>query len=207
MSGLNGGRRVIGLTGGIGVGKSTAARLLGARGAAIVDVDAVAKAVIEPGGVGHEALVERFGAGLVVDGRLDRAALGAVVFGDPAALADLVAISHPATNTAMAAEVAAAPDGAVVVLDMAVLAEYPNLGRWPGGGYERVLVVEAPLDVRLDRLQHQRGMARDDALARITAQSSDEQRRALADWVVDNGGDLDHLEAQVERLWTELEAG
>lgn len=198
---------VLGLTGGIGVGKSTVAGLLGARGAHVVDVDTVARAVIEPGGPAHEAVLERFGSSLLTEGRIDRAALGAIVFADPAALADLTALSHPAANEVMAAEVAAAGPATLVVLDMAVLAEYPRLGRWEGGGYTKVLVVEAPLEVRLDRLERYRGLARDDALARIRAQTSDGQRRQLADWVLDNGGDLADLERQVERLWPELLAG
>ncbi|MPY95417.1 MAG: dephospho-CoA kinase [Acidimicrobiia bacterium] len=195
---------VIGLTGGIGVGKSTVAGLLAARGAHVIDVDAVAKGVIEPGGAAHDALVERFGAGLVVDGRLDRAALGAIVFADPAALGALTALSHPAANRVMAELVAEAGPGALVVLDMAVLVEYPKLGRWEGGGYERVLVVEAPLEVRLHRLETQRGMRREDALARIRAQASDGERAAVADWVIDNGGDLAALDAQVDQLWPKV---
>lgn len=195
---------VIGLTGGIGAGKSTVAGLLAARGARVVDVDLVARAAIEPGGAAHEAVLDRFGRHLLVDGRIDRAALGATVFADPGALADLTALSHPAANEAMAAEVAAAPQGALVVLDMAVLAEYPALGRWEGGGYTQVLLVEAPLEVRLERLVAQRGLSRDDALARMAAQAGDEERRRLADWVIDNRGDLAALEAQVEALWPQL---
>lgn len=195
---------VLGLTGGIGVGKSTVAGMLADRGAVVVDVDTVAREAIEPGGAAHEAVLARFGRHLLVDGRIDRAALGALVFADAAALADLTALSHPAANQAMAAQVAAAPEGSLVVLDMAVLAEYPRLGRWEGGGYTKVLVVEAPLEVRLERLEGQRGLARADALARIRAQASDEDRRRLADWVLDNGGDLAALEARVEELWPEL---
>lgn len=200
-------RRIIGLTGGIGTGKSTVAAMLADRGAHVIDVDGVARAVIEPGGGAHEAVVERFGADIVTDGRIDRAALAAEVFGDPAALADLTAISHPASNEVMSAEVAAQAPDAVVVLDMAVLVEYPRLGRWgdgPEGGYQKVLVVEAPLEVRLDRLEAQRGMARDDALARIRSQVSDAERRRVADWVVDNGGDLDALASRVAELWPQL---
>jgi dephospho-CoA kinase len=201
---------IVGLTGGIGVGKSTAAGLLAAHGAHVVDVDTICKDVIEPGGPAHRAVLERFGPHLVgVDGRLDRAALASVVFGDPASLADLTAISHPAANTVMAAEVAAQPPGTVSVLDVAVLVEYPRLGRWaegPGGGYEQVVVVEAPLAVRLERLVQQRGMTEADALARIQAQVDDAQRRRVADHVLDNGGDLAQLEAQVDQLWSLLTA-
>jgi len=201
---------VVGLTGGIGVGKSTAAGLLAAHGAHVVDVDAICKDVIEPGGPAHQAVLDRFGTHLVgADGRLDRAALAAVVFGDPGALADLTAISHPAANTVMAEQVAAQPPGTVSVLDVAVLVEYPRLGRWadgPGGGYEQVIVVEAPLAVRLERLVQQRGMSEADALARIKAQVEDAERRKIADHLLDNGGDLVQLSAQVEQLWALLTA-
>jgi len=204
--------RVVGLTGGIGSGKSTAAGLLGAKGALVIDVDLVCREVIEPGGPAHHAVLDRFGAHLVTaDGRLDRASLAAVVFGDPAALADLTGLSHPAANRVMAERVAAAPPGSVVVLDLAVLAEYPGLGRWgsaPAEGYRQVVVVEAPMEVRLDRLARQRGMARDDALARMKAQVGDDERRRLADHVVDNGGDEAHLATQIDALWPRLlEAG
>lgn len=198
---------VVGLTGGIGVGKSTAARLLGRRGANILDVDQICKDVIQPGGVAHAAVVARFGRQIVGhDGQLDRAELAKVVFSTPDALTDLTNLSHPAANQVMAAAVAASPNAAVVVLDVAVLAEYPRLGRWPGGGYTSVIVVEAPLETRLRRLIEQRGMTREDAEARIKAQVSDEERRALADHVLDNGGDLASLDAQVAELWPKLSA-
>ena len=201
---------IVGLTGGIGVGKSTAAGLLAARGAHVVDVDAICKDVIEPGGPAHEAVLDRFGSNLVGgDGRLDRAALAAVVFGDPAALADLTAISHPAANVVMAEQVASQPPGTVSVLDVAVLVEYPRLGRWadgPGGGYDQVVVVEAPLAVRLERLVQHRGMSEGDALARIQAQVDDAERRRVADHLLDNGGDLAQLSAQVDQLWSLLTA-
>jgi len=200
-------RLIVGLTGGIGVGKSTVAKLLAERGAHVIDVDLVCRDVIEPGGPAHQAVLDRFGGHLVVDGRLNRAALAQVVFSTPDALADLTAISHPAANRVMQAEVAALAPGVPAVLDMAVLVEYPKLGRWgegPDGGYHKVLVVEAPLDVRLDRLANQRGMAPDDARARIAAQVSDDERRAVADAVVDNGGDLDALTTQVEAAWAQL---
>jgi dephospho-CoA kinase len=202
---------IIGLTGGIGAGKSTVAGLLAGHGAHVIDVDAVCKEVIEPGGPGHRGVLDRFGADLVgADGRLDRARLASVVFGDPGALADLTAISHPAANQVMAERVAALPSGSVVVLDVAVLLEYPRLGRWdegPNGGYGPVVVVEAPIEVRLARLIGQRGMSEADALARVRAQTSDAERRARADHVVDNRGALDALAAQVDELWSVLAPG
>lgn len=200
--------KVVGLTGGIGVGKSTAARLLASRGATIIDVDQVCKDVIEPGGVAHEAVVARFGAQIVgADGHLDRAELAKVVFSTPDALSDLTNLSHPAANEIMAATVAASPANSIVVLDVAVLAEYPRLGRWPGGGYTSVIVVEAPLDVRLRRLTEQRGMTAADAEARIKSQVSDEERRRVADHVLNNGGDLAALDAQIAELWPLLTEG
>ncbi|MEA3218360.1 MAG: dephospho-CoA kinase [Acidimicrobiia bacterium] len=197
--------RIIGLTGGIGVGKSTVAGLLAERGADIVDVDLVCRKVIEPGGPAHQAVLDRFGDHLVTtEGVLDRAALAAVVFADPNALADLTAISHPAANRVMAERVSALPAGTIAVLDVAVLVEYPKLGRWgegPEGGYQEVVLVEAPLEVRLERLSTQRGMSREDALARVRAQVDDDTRRAVADHIVDNSGDLASLSDQVDRLW------
>jgi dephospho-CoA kinase len=197
--------RIIGLTGGIGVGKSTVAGLLADRGADIVDVDLVCRKVIEPGGPAHQAVLDRFGDHLVTtEGVLDRAALAAVVFADPNALADLTAISHPAANRVMAERVSALPAGTIAVLDVAVLVEYPKLGRWgegPEGGYQEVVLVEAPLEVRLERLSMQRGMSREDALARVRAQVDDDTRRAVADHIIDNSGDLASLSDQVYRLW------
>lgn len=197
--------RVVGLTGGIGAGKSSVAALLAERGAHVIDVDGLCKAVIEPGGTAHDALVARFGPEVVgPDGQLDRAALARQVFADPQALADLTAISHPAANQAMAGEVAVLASATVVVLDMAVLAEYPKLGRWPGGGYETVVVVEAPEAVRVARLVEHRGMAESDARARIANQTGDDERRQLADHIVDNAGDQVALAQAIDHLWSEL---
>jgi dephospho-CoA kinase len=190
---------VLGLTGGIGTGKTTAAGLLGRRGAEVVDCDGLGRLVVEPGGRAYDAVVERFGSSIVgAGGHLDRAALAAVVFANPDALADLNALTHPAIDDEidLRIEASTAP---VVVLDMAVLVE-SNLG---AGRYQRVVVVEAPLPLRLRRLEA-RGLARDDALARIARQASDDQRRAVADHLLDNDGDLAHLETQVSDLWTRL---
>jgi dephospho-CoA kinase len=197
--------RVVGLTGGIGAGKSTVARLLAGKGAHVIDVDAVCKAVIEPDGAAHAGLVARFGAEVVgANGALDRVALARQVFSDPGALEALTGLSHPAANEVMAAEVAGLPAGSLVILDMAVLAEYPQLGRWPGGGYGTVVVVTAPEEVRVGRLVSGRGMADHDARARIANQKGDEDRLALADHVVDNSGDPAALDLAVDRLWQAL---
>ena len=190
---------VVGLTGGMGTGKTTVAGMLGDRGADVVDCDGLGRLVVEPGGRAYDAVTTRFGPGVVhPDGRLDRAALAAIVFNDPAALAELNGLTHPAIDAEIAARIAAAT-APVVVLDMAVLVE-TSLG---AGQYDVVVVVEAPLELRLARLEG-RGVARSDAEARIASQASDEQRRAVADHVVTNDGDLARLDAQVEALWPRL---
>ena len=191
---------VVGLTGGIGSGKSTVAAMLGALGAFVVDCDGLGRLVIEPDGRAYDRVVERFGRGIVRDdGRIDRAALAAIVFNDEHELAALNAISHPAIDAEIADRIADAPDDQVVVLDMAVLVE-TDLG---AGQYDTVVVVEAPLDVRLTRLA-QRGMTEDDARARIAAQATDDQRREVADYVIDNGGDINDLREEVATLWDAL---
>lgn len=190
---------VIGLTGGIGVGKSTVSAALGRRGAEVIDVDGVGRAVLEPEGGAYRGVVDAFGQQVVSsDGTIDRAALAAVVFGPDNRLAELEAISHPAINERLAREVDASTAD-VVVLDMAVLAE-SRLG-WLGEDrlYQRVVVVEAPDAVRIPRLV-ERGMTEADARARMAAQASDTDRRRLADVVVTNDGDLGQLDATVQRL-------
>ncbi|NEK58506.1 dephospho-CoA kinase [Geodermatophilus sabuli] len=188
----------IGLTGGIGSGKSTVAGLLAARGAHVVDADRIAREVLEPGTPGLAAVVEAFGAGVLTpEGTLDRPALAAIVFADPAARARLDGIVHPLVRARAAELVAEAPQDAVVVQDVPLLVETGQSAR-----YDLVLVVEADLDTRLARLA-QRGVAEDDARARIAAQATDEQRRAVADVVLDNSGPLTGLETQVDRFWTE----
>src|SRR4051794_13606035 len=188
----------IGLTGGIGSGKSTVSALLARRGAVIIDSDRIAREVIEPGTPGLAAVVEAFGPQvLTADGALDRPALAAVVFADPAARRTLDGIVHPLVR-ARATEVAgaASPD-AVVVNDVPLLVETGQ-----AGAYDLVLVVEADPETRVARLV-QRGLTAEDARARIAAQATDEQRRAVADVVLDNGGSQDELAAQVDRLWRE----
>jgi dephospho-CoA kinase len=194
--------RIIGLTGGIGAGKSTVAALLSAHGATIVDLDAIGRGVIAPGGRAASAVVARFGTGITgPDGHIDRAALAKVVFGDPAELAALEEISHPAINAELDERLAALPDDAVVVLDMAILLG-SRLGRdLPSGrGYDTVVVVEAPEATRIRRLVEKRGMTEADARARIAAQPNDAARRAVADHVVVNDGHRGALDAAVARL-------
>jgi dephospho-CoA kinase len=188
----------IGLTGGIGSGKSTVAGLLAARGARIVDADRIAREVVEPGSEGLAAVVAAFGPDVLTeDGALDRPALAAVVFTDPQARARLDGIVHPLVRARAAELVAAAPADAVVVQDVPLLVETGQ-----AASYDLVLVVEADLGARVQRLV-QRGLGEDDARARIAAQATDEQRRAVADVVLDNSGTPEELEAQVDRFWTE----
>ncbi len=191
----------VALTGGIGSGKSTVAALLVQRGAALVDADAIAREVVEPGQPTLAALVDRFGPQILDgDGRLDRPALAAAAFADDAARADLDAITHPAINDEFTRRLRDAPRDAVVICDVPLLAESAQAR---GRGYPFVIVVEAPEAVRLARLE-QRGISRADAERRIAAQASDAERRALATHVIDNGGDLDALERQVEAVWADL---
>jgi dephospho-CoA kinase len=188
----------IGLTGGIGSGKSTVSRLLAGHGAVIVDADAIAREVVEPGTPGLAAVVDAFGPEVLApDGSLERPALAAVVFGDPEARRRLDAIVHPLVRARATEVAAAAPPGAVVVHDVPLLVETGQ-----AAAYDLVLVVEADPDTRVARLV-QRGLTAEDARARMAAQATDEQRRAVADVVLDNSGTPDELEAQVDRLWAE----
>jgi dephospho-CoA kinase len=188
----------IGLTGGIGSGKSTVSALLAERGAVIIDADRLAREVVEPGTPGLAAVVDEFGDGVLTpDGALDRPALAAVVFADPAARRRLDAIVHPLVRARTLELAGAVPADAVVVHDVPLLAESGQTG-----SYDLVLVVEADPEIRVARLVA-RGLTEDDARARIAAQATDEQRRAVADVVLDNGGTREDLAAQVERFWTE----
>ncbi|MDP9390107.1 MAG: dephospho-CoA kinase [Actinomycetota bacterium] len=188
----------IGLTGGIGSGKSTVATLLAARGAVVVDSDRIAREVVEPGTPGLAAVVEAFGEQVrVADGSLDRPRLASIVFADPEARKRLDGIVHPLVRARAAELAAAAPDDAVVVHDVPLLVETGQ-----AGSYDVVLVVEADVEIRVRRLI-QRGLTEDDARARIAAQATDAQRRAAADVVLDNSGTPEELAAQVDRFWAE----
>jgi dephospho-CoA kinase len=188
----------IGLTGGIGSGKSTVAALLAERGALVVDADRIAREVLEPGTAGLAAVVTEFGAGVLTpEGALDRPALASVVFGDPDARARLDALVHPLVRARAAELVAQAPPDAVVVQDVPLLVETGQ-----AGAYDLVLVVETELATRLARLVD-RGLTAEDARARIASQATDEERRAVADVVLHNDGDRQELAAQVERFWVE----
>lgn len=197
---------IVGLTGGIGAGKSTVAELLASHGAAIVDVDALGREIVAPGGTAVEPVLERFGNHLCgPDGGVDRPALAQIVFNDAAALTALNEISHPAINRLLDERIEAiAACGAndVVVLDMAVLVE-STLGRDTRFPYEVVVTVEAPPDVRLERLR-ERGMSAEDAEARLKSQASDARRREAADFVIANGGGPGELADATSQLWDAL---
>ncbi|MFJ8628090.1 dephospho-CoA kinase [Kitasatospora sp. NPDC093550] len=190
----------IGLTGGIGAGKSEVSRLFAAHGAVIVDSDLIAREVVAPGTDGLAAVVAEFGPEVLrEDGTLDRPALGAVVFADPERLKALNAIVHPLVRARSAElEAAAAPD-AVVVHDVPLLAEN---GLAPL--FDLIVVVDAADEVRLDRLVRLRGMAEEEARARMDAQASRADRLAIADLVIDNGRGLAELSARVDEVWAEL---
>ena len=190
---------MVGLTGGIGAGKSTVAAMLAAHGAVVIDADAIARQVVEPGSPVLDALVERFGADVLApDGNLDRQRLAERAFADDESKAALEAITHPAIGEEFLRQVAAAPPGSIVVHDVPLLAE---TGR--AGGYAAVIVVETSRDERLRRLEA-RGIRRADAEARMAAQASDGERRAVATWVIVNDGDLATLEGRVQEVWEEL---
>lgn len=195
---------IVGLTGGIGTGKTTLGEALARRGAVVVDVDGLGRQVIGHGGSAVEEVIARFGERVRSDqGDIDRAALADIVFGDDQALGDLTAISHPAINALIDTTVDKLPDDAIVVLDMAVLAE-SSLGYDNRHRYELVIVVEAPIDLRFQRLE-QRGLAVEDAQARMDAQATDDERQALAHYLVTNAGSLDDLNSTAGEIWGELQ--
>ena len=196
---------IVGLTGGIASGKSTVARRLVDHGAVHVDADALSREVVEPSTSGLEAVAAEFGAGVLAgDGSLDRAALGAIVFADPDARGRLEAIIHPRVHARTAELISAAEaadPAAVVVYDVPLLVEARRELQ-----FDLIVVCEAPAEVRIERLLTNRGMPRAEAERRISAQASDEERRAVADVVIDTSGSLQHTLDQVDELWTDLSA-
>jgi dephospho-CoA kinase len=195
----------VGLTGGIGSGKSAVAERLAARGAVVLDADKAARAVDEPGTPGLTRVAETFGPGVLrEDGSLDRAKLAEIVFTDEAARGRLNAIIHPLVHEHMrAAEraaVEAVGDGAVIVHDVPLLAEG---GR--GAEFELVVVVDVPPEVQVERLAR-RGMPEDQARARMAAQATRDQRLAVADIVIDNAGTLEDLDRRVSEVWATLQS-
>jgi len=190
----------VGLTGGIGAGKSEVSRRLAAQGAILIDADAIAREVVAPGTPGLEQVVAEFGTQLLRgDGTLDRERLGEIVFAEPVKLARLNGIVHPLVGKRMSELESAAEADAIVVHDVPLIAEN---GLAPG--YDVVVVVDTPPALQLDRLVRLRGMSDEQAQARMAAQATREQRLAIADFVIDNSGSLGELDRQVGDLWGEL---
>jgi dephospho-CoA kinase len=190
----------VGLTGGIGSGKSEVSRRLAAHGAVVIDADAIAREVVEPGTPGLAEVVAAFGPGVLgEDGTLDRPRLGDLVFGDASLLARLNGIVHPLVRARMAELEQAAGRAAIVVFDVPLIAENNT-----AGSFDLVVVVDVPPRVQADRLVRHRGMTREQARARMAAQASRADRLAIASIVIDNSGSLAELDRLVGDLWTEL---
>jgi dephospho-CoA kinase len=194
----------VGLTGGIGSGKSEVARRLAEHGAVLIDADVAARRVVEPGSPGLAQVAAAFGDEMLrPDASLNRERLGEIVFADPGLRTKLNAIVHPLVREWMekAERAAVQADGdAIVVHDVPLLAE--SRGKT---GFDAVIVVDAPPDLQVERLVKLRGMAREQARARMAAQASREQRLAVADIVIDNSGTLDDLDRRVAEVWADLE--
>ncbi len=189
--------KVVGLSGGIGAGKSTVSAAMAERGALVVDADLIAREIVQPGGLAYDALVERFGEGVLhPDRTLNRPALAAIVFSDPEQLAALNAITHPAINRVIAERLAApSAAGRVVIVDAALrfeAAEGPMVGR---------LLVDVDPEIAVERLVRFRGFTEQDARSRIANQVSRAERLAAADFVIDNSGDLEALGPEIDRAW------
>lgn len=194
----------VGLTGGIGSGKSTVARMLAGRGAVVIDADLIAREIVAPGEPALAEIAARFGSGVIRDdGSLDRAGLAAIVFPDPEALAALEAITHPRIDRRAAERLddARRAGAQVVVYDMPLLVEHGQ-----AGDFDVVVVVHAPAEVRVARLV-ERGLAEADARARMGRQATDSQRLAVADVVIDNSGSPADLAGEVQRAWQVITAG
>jgi dephospho-CoA kinase len=193
---------LVGLTGGIGAGKSTVSAMLARRGAVIVDADEIARELQSPGSPVVAAMAERFGAGILHDdGSLDRPAVAQIVFNDEQALADLNGIVHPAMQDEIEARIRAERD-----TDRVVVLDFPLLGENPRPGLAATIVVDVPHEVAIERLVTDRGMDVDDARARIASQIARDDRLATATHVIDNSGDLEALAARVDELWDDLTA-
>ena len=194
---------LVGLTGGIGAGKSAVARLLAEHGAVLIDADSIVRELQQPGTDVFRAIVDRFGSHVVAaDGTLDRARMADIVFRNDDARSALNAIVHPAVYAVMSERIAALKDeDRVVVLDIPLLAEAGG-----GGGMDAVVVVEADEDMRVARVVAERGLDPEDVRARMAAQASSEQREALADVVIRNNGAPEDLRAQVDDVWEQLRA-
>jgi len=199
---------LIGLTGGIASGKSAVAQRLASHGAVVIDADMLARDVVEPGTPGLAAIAERFGSAVIApDGRLDRAALGAIVFGDERARLDLNAITHPRVKTLalqLMTEADAADPDAIVVYDVPLLLEASSQEGYHR--FEKIVVVSADPATRIRRLVELRGMSETEATRRIASQATDAERLAIADVVIDSNGTLEQTLAQADDLWERLAA-
>lgn len=190
----------VGLTGGVASGKSTVAAILAELGAVVIDADLLAREVVAPGTEGLRRVVEEFGPEvLAADGCLDRPALGSIVFVDEAARRRLEAIVHPLVRRRGAELEAAAPEGAVVVHDIPLLAETGQADK-----FDAVIVVDTPVETQVERMVSQRGWTREEAESRLAAQATREQRRAVATYVIDNTGTLEDLRDRVTEVFDEL---
>jgi dephospho-CoA kinase len=188
---------MVGLTGGIGSGKNVALAEFAALGAVVIDSDDLAREVVAPGTAGLEQVRVAFGPEVFdSDGALDRSRLAAVVFADDDARARLEAIVHPLVRAEVRRIVEASEPMAVVVNAVPLLAEAGLAGE-----YDAVVVIEAPVETRLERLQQSRAMSRDDALARVAAQASDDERARVATWIVVNDGTIEQLRQRIRDLW------
>ena len=197
--------RLIGLTGGIATGKSTVAAMLERLGATVIDADALAREVVEPGRPAHEAVVRRFGESILqADGSLDRARLGALVFEDAAARRDLERITHSRIGELMQERIADAfaRDAPVVVVDIPLLYEAAREDMFEG-----VLLVYAPRDVQVRRMRERNGFSASEAEQRLAAQMPIDEKRGRATWIIDNSGALRDTERQVRAWWAEEIAG
>jgi dephospho-CoA kinase len=194
---------LVGLTGGIGSGKSTVARMLEERGAVVFDADVLARAVVEPGTPGHAEVIERFGANVLAPGgELDREALASIVFADPAARRDLEAIVHPEVRRLFAEGSEAYHETDRVVVFSAPLLVETGMHT----AFDVLVVVSATIATQVERLMRERGMSEASIRARIDAQAPLEDKAEVADFLVDNEGTLDELDRQIARLWSDLSA-
>jgi dephospho-CoA kinase len=189
----------VGLTGGIASGKSLVAAELAARGAIIIDADILAREVVEPGTPGLAAIIERFGPQVLTDGRLDRAHLAEIVFADPAARRDLERIVHPAVRARAVELERAAGSAAVVVHVIPLLVETGQ--QW---NFDLVVTIDVDHETQIQRMMARNGFSRAEAESRIAAQAAREDRRAAADVVLDNSGDVAQLKDQIDALWAVL---
>ena len=197
---------LIAVTGGIASGKSAVSRRLAEHGALVIDADQIARDVVEPGEPALARLAEAFGPGIIrPDGSLDRAALGAIAFADPEKVALLNSITHPAiqerTQRLFAEAAAAHPDG-VLVYDVPLLA---GVRSDRTSEFRFIVAVEADPETRVRRMVELRGMSEADARARIASQATDEQRREIADWIIDTNGSIEETNAQADALWARLQ--